>query len=73
MKSEHASLLNEKLCVSNTLEEKVDIANSDTCLILKIEIENLKGKLTHVITSLNIISIISNYKGKNFSEKPLCH
>lgn len=65
MKAEHSYLVKEQLCISITLEEKVDIVECDICPILKLEIENLKRQLTHIIKSPNIISLVPNDKGKN--------
>lgn len=36
LKEEHTSLVNENLCISSTIEEKVDIVGCGNCPILEL-------------------------------------
>lgn len=66
LKEEHTSLVNENLCISSTIEENVDIVGCGNCPILKLEIKNLKWKLTHNIKSPSVVSSDSSAKRQNF-------
>lgn len=63
---EHTSLVNENMYVFSTLKEKVDIMESGTYPILKLEIQKLKGQFTDSIKSPSVISSDSSGKRKNF-------
>lgn len=66
LKEEPTSLVNENLCISSTIEENVDIVGCGNCPILKLEIKNLKWKLTHNIKSPSVVSSDSSAKRQNF-------
>lgn len=66
LKEEHTSLVNENLCMSSTIEEKVDIVGCGNFPILKLKIKNLKWKLTHNIKSPSVVSSDSSAKRQNF-------
>lgn len=55
LKEEHASLIKERFIVSDTLAENIVKIECDTCPILKLESENLKGELTQSISLPTIV------------------
>lgn len=60
LKEQCAYLIDDKICISSTLGENFKIMEDDTCLILKVQIENLKEWLTHSIRSHGVVSINSS-------------
>lgn len=63
LKEEHASLVNENLCIFSTLKEKVDIVECGACLILKLKIEKLKGQIINLTRSPSATFIVQVKKG----------
>ncbi|XP_050909787.1 uncharacterized protein LOC127123628 [Lathyrus oleraceus] len=85
LKKAYTSLMDEHCNVSNTLVEKMEVVECVKCPILKLEIEILKGQLTHA-TSLsctfsscergNIFkknSCVTKRNRRNNSSKSICH
>lgn len=61
----------EELCiVSDTLAEKIEVVECVECLILKTEIETLKGQLTHATILSNTCSSSSTERGKILKKNP---
>lgn len=59
--------------VSDTLVEKMEVVECVECLILKLEIESLKGQLTHATSLSCTCSSSLSERGKVFKEKTSCH
>lgn len=68
LKEQCAYLIDDKICISSTLGENFEIVDDDTCLILKVQIENLKGRLTHSIRSPGVVSINSSVEREKFKK-----
>lgn len=60
LNKDHASLVSERFIASDTLVKKVFKTECDTCPILKLEYENLKGQLARAIFLSIIVSTSSS-------------
>lgn len=70
MKEDHASLVNDQLCIPLTLDEKVKLVDYVTFPSFKIEIKNLKGQITqftktHIFTSISLSDNEKKFKKQN--------
>lgn len=68
LKEAHTSLVDECYNVSDTLVEKMEIVECVECPILKIEIETLKGQLTHDTSLSCTYSSYSSERGNDFKK-----
>lgn len=70
LKEAHTSLIDEHYDVLDTLVEKMEIVECVKCPILKLEIETLKGQLTHATSLTCTCSSSLSERGKVFKKNP---